>query len=74
MPEYLCKKCGKIIVPGTTSSGKKINFDAGQPAYLKVGSDTHGIIADLEPDAFIDHERICPNKDAVIEDSPFTGV
>ena len=60
--EYLCKCCGGAIVPGTTSSGKKIDFDAGQAAYLKSGSDKNGIIADLEPDAFIDHAKVCPNR------------
>ena len=57
--EYICKKCGAVIVPGKTSKGKKINFDAGQPVYIQVGSDAEGVIADLEPEALIDHDRIC---------------
>lgn len=62
--ENLCKKCGKVIIPGRTSSGKDVNFDAGMPIYLKTGVDENGLVADLEPDAFVDHDFICPNKDA----------
>lgn len=62
--ENLCKKCGKVIILGRTSKGKEVNFDAGKPIYLKTGVDEDGLVADLEPDAFIDHDMICENKDA----------
>lgn len=67
--DNLCKKCGKVIIPGRTSKGKEVNFDAGQPIYLKTGIDENGLVADLEIDAYIDHDTICPNRDATLEES-----
>lgn len=60
--QHLCKKCGKVIVQGRNGKGAEINFDAGRAVYLKIGSDENGIIAELEPDAYVDHDQICENR------------
>lgn len=67
--DHLCKNCGKVIIPATDRKGKDVNLDASKPCYLRAGVDEDGLHVELEPDAFVDHDSICENRNVSLKES-----
>jgi len=58
-----CKGCGKEILWGVTSEGKKIPLDPKPPVYV-VSKNTDGsILAERFKGAYVNHFITCPDRE-----------